>query len=292
MNENKPTWFLIFTVFAIACILIAGVSVIVFGDSCQAQSCGAETMPTVVANSEYIWENDDEIWRLIREADIPKIDITDCTTLECYKSHPDYTYDPAIEKQRVVANVISKEVKRDNYTIRVGLEGRMKPFAPLTATTTDERAKEWLEKAWLGYTLPTWIALGEKYKIDYTLPLCIAWADSHLWKALASKNNIGNVGNDDRGRRVEYESMEAWINAIFRALNNKWIGGSEVIWQLSGEGRKRLGIEGCTATKSNEKCYATSMGVWSSNVTNCMSAIKNEQIDEKYMFRIYSMETM
>lgn len=73
MNENKPTWFLIFTVFAIACILIACVSVIVFGDSCQSQSCGAETMPTVVANSEYIWENDDEIGRLIREADIPKV---------------------------------------------------------------------------------------------------------------------------------------------------------------------------------------------------------------------------
>jgi hypothetical protein len=75
-----------------------------------------------VANEEYIWTEDDEIGRLIREAELPKMDITDCTTLECYKSHPDYTYDPAIEKQKIVANVISKEVKRDNYTIRVGLE--------------------------------------------------------------------------------------------------------------------------------------------------------------------------
>ena len=63
------------------------------------------------------------------------------------------------------------------------------------------------------------------------------------------------------------------------------MGGSEVIGQLSGEGRKRLGIEGCTETEVNEKCYATSMGVWSSNVTNCMSAIHNKQIDENYEFR-------
>ena len=292
--ENKPKlldWFLIFSFICLILLVILLYNVVA-GDSCQAQSCGAETMPTVVANQEYIWTESDEIIRLLRESETPKIDITDCKTIECYKSHPDYTYDPAIEKQKIVANVTHKEIKWPKYTTRVGLQGSRKPIPAITGWTTQERAKEWLEKAWLGYTLPTWIALGEKYKIDYTLPLCIAWADSHLWKALASKNNIGNVGNDDRGRRVEYESMEAWINAIFRALNNKWIGGSEVIWQLSGEGRKRLGIEGCTATKSNEKCYATSMGVWSSNVTNCMSAIKNEQIDEKYMFRIYSMETM
>lgn len=70
--ENKPTWFLIFTVFAIACILIACVSVIVFGDSCQSQSCGAETMPTVVANEEVIWTESHEVIRLLEEATLPE----------------------------------------------------------------------------------------------------------------------------------------------------------------------------------------------------------------------------
>lgn len=288
MNENKPTWFLIFTVFAIACILIACVSVIVFGDSCQSQSCGAETMPTVVANSEYIWENDDEIGRLIREADIPKIDITDCTTLECYKSHPDYTYDPAIEKQKIVANVTHKEIKWPKYTTRVGLQGSRKPIPAITGWTTQERAKEWLEKAWLGYTIDTWVQLGEKHKIDYTLPLCIAWADSHLGKALASKNNIGNVGNNDRGDRVEYATLDKGIEAIFRTIGQwKYMKGHSIVGTLSGEWRKRLWIENCNAEKQvSKKCYATSMWVWSSNVTNCLSAIHDRQIDENYEFRI------
>ncbi len=68
-------------------------------------------MPTVVANQEYIWDESDETIRLLRESEIPKIDITDCKTIECYKSHPDYTYDPAIEKQKIVANVTHKEIK-------------------------------------------------------------------------------------------------------------------------------------------------------------------------------------
>lgn len=118
---------------------------IVFGDSCEAQSCGAETMPTVVANQEYKWDESDETIRLLKESEMPKIDITDCKTIECYKSHPDYTYDPAIEKQKVVADVISKEVKRDNYTIRVGLGGRMKPIPHLAGETKDERAKSLLD---------------------------------------------------------------------------------------------------------------------------------------------------
>lgn len=196
------------------------------------------------------------------------------------------------EKQAIVSDVKHEELRWPKYTIRVGRGGARKPIPAIKGLTTQERAKEWLEKAWLGHTLNAWIMFWEQDRIDYTLPICVAWADSHLWKALASKNNIGNVGNDDRGRRVEYKSMEDWINAIFRALNNKWMGGNEVIGQLSGEGRKRLWIEGCKETKVNEKCYATSMWVWSTNVTNCMSVIHNEQIDEKYMFRIYSMEDM
>lgn len=298
-SENKPSWFLLFTVFAIACILIAFVATIVFGDSCTALSCGTIKWETVVANEEYIWTEDDEIGRLIREAELPKMDITDCTTLECYKSHPDYTYDPAIEKEKIVADVVHKEIKWPKYTTRVGLWGARKPIPAIKGWTTQERAKEWLENAGLGYTISTWVQLGEKYKIDYTLPLCIAWADSHLGKALASKNNIGNVGNNDRGDRVHFETLDKGIEAIFFTLrdyhteNRKaWMKDSEVIGELSWEWRKRLWIEWCVEAKWFTKCYATSMGVWSSNVTNCMSAIHNEQIDEKYMFRIYSMETM
>lgn len=255
-------------------ILLLLVTLKVFWDSCQSLSCGSIKMETVVKGEHYEWQNDDEIGRILTEA---KIDSS---------SRPqEKPIAPVDEKQKVVANISHTEIKWEKYTIRVWLWGGRKPIPTIIGWTTQERAKEWLDKAWLGYTIDTWIRFGEQYKIDYVLPLCVAWADSHLWKALASKNNIGNVWNNDRWDRVEYESMEAWINAIFRALNNKWMGGSTIVGQLSGEGRKRLGIEGCTWAKVNQKCYATSMGVWSSNVTNCLSAIHDRQIDENYEFR-------
>lgn len=190
------------------------------------------------------------------------------------------------EKQVVVADVKHEVLKWPKYTIRVGLGGSRKPIPTIRGATKEERAKEWLEIAWLGYTLRAWILFGEQDRIDYALPICVAWADSHLGKALASKNNIGNVGNNDRWDRVEYKSMEDWINAIYRALNNKWMGGNTKLAQLSGEGRKRLGIEGCNETKVNQKCYATSPQVWHTNVRNCLSVIHNQEIWDDYNFRL------
>lgn len=183
------------------------------------------------------------------------------------------------------------------YTIRVGLEGARKPIPSITGLTTQERAKEWLEEVSLWYTLPTWIRLWEKYRIDYTLPICIAWADSHLGKALKSTNNIGNVGNNDRGDVKHFDTLEDGISAIFYTLRNyddffkwikypAWMKDSKELGYLSGEWRRRMGLPWCTEAKSSQKCYATSMWVWSTNVTNCMSAIHNTQIDENYTFRL------
>lgn len=190
------------------------------------------------------------------------------------------------EKQVVVADIKHEVLKWPKYTIRVGLQWSRKPIPTITGLTTQERAKEWLEKASLGYTLPTWIRLGEKYKVDYALPICIAWADSHLWKALKSTNNIGNVWNNDRGQVVHYDSMDKWIEAIFRVLNNKYLGWNKQLWELSGEGRQRMSMTGCENAPAPKKCYATSKGVWSTNVSNCLSAIHDKEITESYFFRL------
>lgn len=191
----------------------------------------------------------------------------------------------SLEKKAIVQDIKHEEIKWPKYTIRVGLGGSRKPIPTIIGLTTQERAKEWLETAWLGYTLPTWKRLGEKYEIDYTLPICIAWADSHLGKALKSKNNIGNVGNNDRGDVVHYDTLEKGIGAIFRTLNNKYLSGNAVLWELSWEGRKLLNLVDCKSTKSDEKCYATSIGVWNTNVSNCLSVIHNDTIDERYNYR-------
>lgn len=195
---------------------------------------------------------------------------------------------PNIEKEAIVAQVKHEELKWPNYTIRVGLGGARKPIPKIAGETVDERAKQWLDTAGLWYTLDTWKQHWETYKLDYALPICIAWADSHLWKATKSTNNIGNVWNNDRWDVVHYATLDAWIMAIYRTLNNKWIGGSTKLWQLSWEGRIMLKIEDCNWTKVNQKCYATSKVVWHSNVSNCLSAIHNKQIDENYEFRVSS----
>jgi len=190
------------------------------------------------------------------------------------------------EKQVVVAEVKHEVLKWPKYTIRVGLQWSRKPIPAITGLTTQERAKEWLETASLGYTLPTWIKLGEKYKVDYALPICIAWADSHLGKALKSTNNIGNVGNNDRWQVVHYDSMDKGIEAIFRVLNNKYLGWNKQLWELSGEGRQRMSMTGCENAPAPKKCYATSKGVWSTNVSNCLSVLHNKDITESYFFRL------
>lgn len=189
------------------------------------------------------------------------------------------------EKQAIVAEVKHTENKWPRYTIRVGLGGSRKPIPTIRGVTTEERAKEWLETAWLGYTLPTWIKLGEQHKIDYTLPICIAWADSHLGKALKSKNNIGNVWNNDRGDVVHYDTLEKGIGAIFRTLNNRYMKDNHLIGLLSGGWRVILNLKPCAESWMGHKCYATSLDAWDINVTNCMSAIHDKKIDENFEFR-------
>lgn len=191
------------------------------------------------------------------------------------------------EKQAIVADVKHEELKWPKYTIRVGLWGSRKPIPSINGLTTKERAKEWLETAWLGYTIDTWIKLGEKHKIDYTLPLCIAWSDSHLGKALKSTNNLGNYWNNDRGDTIHYDSLDKWIEAIFMWLSQgKYLKWHEYIGTLSWEWRIRMAWWDCNDTRIDQKCYATSVSSWHSNVTNCMSAINNFQIDEWSKFRL------
>lgn len=190
-------------------------------------------------------------------------------------------------KEVIVAQVKHEELKWPNYTIRVGLGGARKPIPKITGETVDERSKQLLDTVGLGHTLPTWISLGDKYWIDYTLPMAIAFADSHLGKALKSKNNLGNIWNNDRWDVKHFETLDAWIEAIFWSLAKwKYMSGHTTIWTLSWEGRKRLWLPWCNEEKNyRQKCYATSMWVWSTNVTNMMSVLHNTSIDENYSFR-------
>ena len=117
---------------------------------------------------------------------------------------------------------------------------------------------------------------GIEYKIQPEVMLCIAWADSHLWKALKTKNNFGNVGNNDRWDVIHYETPQQWIRAIARVLNNKYLWNKKTIWDLSFAWDCKID---CT------KAYATSKENRQNNVLNCMSLLRNVKTTPDYNFR-------
>lgn len=114
----------------------------------------------------------------------------------------------------------------------------------------------------------------KKYKIKKELIICIAWADSHLWRRLKSKNNIGNVGNNDRGQTIHYTTINDWIEAIYRTLNNKYLWHKQTVWSLSPWGWW------------SKPFYATSPENWRNNVWNCLNTILDPTINEERNFRL------
>lgn len=112
-----------------------------------------------------------------------------------------------------------------------------------------------------------------KTKIKPEVLICIAKADSNLWNSLASKNNPGNVWNNDRWDRVPYETLEEWIEAIWNVLNNKYLGQKQTIWELS------------PWWLWTAPFYATSPENWNVNVINCLSMIYDKPIYEDFKFR-------
>jgi len=94
------------------------------------------------------------------------------------------------------------------------------------------------------------------------LGICIGLAETSLGRYFASVNNIGNVGNDDSGNRVDQNSPLAGAKSIFQTLNNSFLGVYYTIYELSGFGNKEGAI------------YASSPYNWQKNVSRCLSSIK------------------
>ena len=157
---------------------------------------------------------------------------------------------------------------------RVNKNWYAKPLPKIVATGVENRTKVFLKLFWLQYTprKNAW----DRYKIKPQVLICIAWADTHLWYATKSKNNIWNVGNNDRWDTVEYDSIEKWINAIAYTLNNRYMWTKQIIGDLSFAGN-------CKTNCS--KVYATSNSNRETNVSNCLSLLYKEQINANFEFR-------
>ena len=110
--------------------------------------------------------------------------------------------------------------------------------------------------------------------IDVDVGICIAFAESTLGRHLSTSNNIGNVGNNDRGDRIAYESPMGGARRIYTTLNNTYLGQYHILLDYNGYGNP------------DGKNYATSKYNWQNNVTKCLTMIKGYYIPDEFPVRI------
>lgn len=109
---------------------------------------------------------------------------------------------------------------------------------------------------------------------------CIAFAETSMWtRGYGPCNNIWNVGNNDRGNRHCYATVQGWLEAMGYTLNNIYLWDKQTIGCLSNAGH-------CTEQGDNWKRRASSTSSRENNVVNCLEAIYQQEIDPStFLFR-------
>ena len=78
----------------------------------------------------------------------------------------------------------------------------------LKGGTAEERTQRFLNSYAVGTyrNVDFWDQVVAGTNIDRDMVICIGFAESSLGKFLSTNNNIGNVGNNDRGDRIAYNN--------------------------------------------------------------------------------------
>ncbi|MDD2537167.1 MAG: peptidoglycan DD-metalloendopeptidase family protein [Candidatus Absconditabacteria bacterium] len=173
-----------------------------------------------------------------------------------------------------------EEVLPDEYRIKYLNDNLVRPIDVSelkfeNGENVDERSQSFLNRYAVGIykDLNFWTTAVEGTNIDRDMVICVAFAESTLGNYLSTSNNIGNVGNNDRGDRIAYGTPYEGARLIASTMNNQYLGGYHTIKQLS-----RYGNE-------DGKIYASSPINWQTNVLKCLSRIKGYTIPEDFPFR-------
>lgn len=134
----------------------------------------------------------------------------------------------------------------------------------IVADTSHERFKKLCEAYWLDAS--TIWQVENHYWIKEWVIACITVAETSGGHAWAGGKNIWSVGSNDRGQRPTYALMEAWLEAIGKTLNNKYLGSIQTLGCLSNAGS-------CPQWDNNWHRYATSNWNWQRNMVACLSTI-------------------
>lgn len=146
----------------------------------------------------------------------------------------------------------------------------------MEGNTLNDRRQEYLDTYgfWPFASLTLWQDAAAGHAVDLDMGICIATAESSMWRNLSSAWNVGNVGNNDRWDRLDLWSALEWASLIFYALNNEHLGRWHTIYELSWYGNKVGPI------------YASSEINWQTNVMKCLTAIKGYRVPEEYPIRL------
>ena len=119
------------------------------------------------------------------------------------------------------------------------------------------------------------------YWIKEWVVACIAFAETSMWtRGYWLCNNVGNVGNNDRGNRHCYATVQWGLEAIWQTLNNWNLWAKQTIGCLSRAGH-------CTEVNDNGMIRASSPSSRENNVVNCLEAIYQQEIDPStFNFRV------
>ena len=181
-------------------------------------------------------------------------------------------YSQPVQAQHPDTNLISN--KPAPYR-RLNSNGYSQKYIELSWATRDERAISLLEAYW--FDKETWNTIKVIARIHKVYPemiLAIAYADSSMWKFLRGKNNFGNYAHyDSVNNHVDFDTMEAWFNAIGVALTNRYLWKYTTVDQLSRRGNKTGMV------------YATSTENRHINCMNFLSMVYDKKVSDQWKFR-------
>ncbi|MCK9467127.1 MAG: peptidoglycan DD-metalloendopeptidase family protein [Candidatus Absconditabacterales bacterium] len=176
-----------------------------------------------------------------------------------------------IENKEIIPSEYNIKYLNDKYARKID----MSEVTFMTGKTLNDRAEQFIKNYGVGIyrELAFWEDAVKGTNIDRDMVICVAFAESTLGRYLTTANNIGNVGNNDRGDRVSMGSALAGAKAIADTLNNQHLGHYHTVRQLSRYGNNEGMI------------YASSPINRQTNVSKCLSQIKGFYVPDEYPFR-------
>lgn len=175
------------------------------------------------------------------------------------------------DKEKVLPEEYRLKYFNDQYVRPIDVSN----LSLIKGDTVDARAQTFLNSYAVGTyrNVAFWDQVVKGTNIDRDMVICIGFAESTLWKFLSTDNNIGNVGNNDRGDRIAYNNPYNGARLIPLTLNNQYLWQYHTINQLSRYGNP------------DGKIYASSPINRQTNVLKCLSKIKGYYIPEDFPFR-------